>query len=308
MTNAQTEFLRLYPLFPAQLLEKFAPVLACELSAVNPDIGAEYKKFFDDVKPDDFAINSFGATTGYALSPSNSRFTASYSTGQLWGWVFSFYGQGQWGFGAADAKPPSYPGWEGNYYYGDQPFEARWTPLSITCYFDRRIFSDLSVYPFIDYVQQTGLVSKSFLFIMSYSSAQGYFWTPIFTARINFTKQPFNGVLSILALHENGKDIPGIDYNLLYEFFDVLEAMRKFSGEIKSAADLARSENQSRLLLYKNDLADKLKAEKNQLENLTLQLTSQTQNDLQSAKRDMLGIMLQVQTLKQTIQNGLRVF
>ena len=173
--------------------------------------------------------------------------------------------------------------------------------------YDIRLFGDLSFSPKLRY-EKTHFGAQSFLNFMSYSSVNGYFLSANYVLKPNSGLLPYSGVQSLIALYENGLSMPDIDYTLLYAFNDTLEAMKKFSGEIQSAAELSAIENSQKLGLYRNDLTDKLKSEKNQLENLSLSLTAATQSDLQSAKRDMLSIALQAQTLKQSIQNGLRVY
>lgn len=122
----------------------------------------------------------------------------------------------------------------------------------------------------------------------------------------NANAQPYNGADTILALHENGVDNGGVDYAVLSDFIDFRNAYSKYSQQLAAQKSADRQQQKNEIAEYKNNLGDKLQAEKNALQNLTLTMQQAMKNESASAERDMVNTVINAQNLKLSLLAAMR--
>lgn len=134
------------------------------------------------------------------------------------------------------------------------------------------------------------------------------FWVPTFTLyhNIGFNSQPYNGADTIHALHENGVDNGGVDYSALADFLDYRNAFTKYGQQIAAQKAADQQQQKNDLRYYETELADKLQAEKNALQNLTLSMRQAMKNEAASAERDMVNTVINAQNLKLSLLAAMR--
>lgn len=122
----------------------------------------------------------------------------------------------------------------------------------------------------------------------------------------NASAAPYQFVDTILALHENGVDNPGLDYNLLYDYQTYRDAYLKYGAQIAAEKNAAKQQQENEIYAYQSELADKLQAEKNSLQNLQLTMKQAMTNETASAARDMAQTFLAAQNLKISLLQALK--
>lgn len=122
----------------------------------------------------------------------------------------------------------------------------------------------------------------------------------------NASATPYNGADTILALHENGVDNGGVDYAALADFIDYRNAYSKYSQQIAAQKAADQQQQKNDLRSYETELADKLQAEKNALQNLTLTMRQAMKNEAASAERDMVNTVINAQNLKLSLLAAMR--
>lgn len=287
-----------FPLWPDVLIYKFSDQIEIEANFFNSAFGADQKQFFDDtiknlnrnfslVLPGWFATAQNGQLS--LFNPSNPK----------------YYTRQDYNFGRhylyQDFCPPSQVGNQNSVWdqwHAWQPFQKRALDFVFTGIWDSRLFGNLDLSVSVNANPNGAPYSMSYLSIMSYDSTMVAPILNVLSVNMVNAAKIYAQSDSLIALHENGKDMPGIDYAKLYEFNTYLKAYQNYGAQIQGAADVAKKTAAADILNYKSDLDSKLLAQKNNLQNLTLQLTSQTAAEAASAKRDMQQLSLQVATIK----------
>jgi hypothetical protein len=163
---------------------------------------------------------------------------------------------------------------------------------NVTAYFDSRLWQ----WPIWFYATANGeQVASDFLLI-----------TFTIINNLGFNAQPYDGADTIFALHENGVNNGAVDYGSLADFIDYRNAYSKYGQQIaaQKAADAQQQKNDLRS--YETELADKLQAEKNALQNLTLSMRQAMKNEAASAERDMVNTVINAQNLKLSLLAAMR--
>ncbi len=297
-----------FPLWTDVLLDKFADQIEIESNYFDAQFGAPQKQFYADAIAKVNRSVSFPNWTGQRdvfqdislFNPTNPKYTIN----QYWesGWIFPYAAPNvDLYFGG----PMIDPGNIGRANMDDlrsgsaqAPFRKFASNYHVNSVWDSRLFDTFSIDWGVQYDRIGPNQNLSFLFIMSYSSAPAAPVNVTFFFNLLNPPKKYAQSDSLIALHENGKDMTGIDYAKLYEFNTYLKAYQNYGAQIQGAADVAKKTAAADILNYKSDLDSKLLAQKNNLQNLTLQLTSQTAAEAASAKRDMQQLSLQVATIK----------
>lgn len=310
MTEAEREIWKKnFPLWPDALIEKFSDCIHYELNKFDSIYGQDEKKFYDSIVSENSKQFTWDNITSqfYAglsiLSPTNQRYTKSqnFDFGAFWvygseipdaiarDWVDHTEGSRTTNFIAT--------GKIANFYY---------IPVSASVTYDSRLFSNVNVIFFIRYILTGGPYTK--FFGSGLGTSSDYIWPGFPRFHLNFSSvsAPYNQVESLLALYENGKSLPYIDYQKLYEFFTYLSAYKNYGQQIQGSADVAIRTAQADIQNYRSDLESKLLSQKNDLENLQLNLTAQTQGQADSAKRDIQVLKVQAMGIKLQILGMLK--
>lgn len=274
-----------FPLWPDALFEKFSEQIQIEANAFSADYGKSEKKFYTDsiaampreIIYSDVSYNWRGSFS--ALNPGNQQFRKSE----------------EWGPGNQSIFSTLRPA--GFSLFGPNLTSA----VNPNCFFvwDSRIFGNvLNANWLIDYEITGGNYSYSYMSFMSYDSMTVQPVRPLMKFIFSNAAAGYAQSKSLIALYENGVQMPEIDYAKLYEFNTYLDAYKNYSQQISGSLDVAKKQAQADLQNYKADLDSKLLAQKNALQNLTLQLTTQTQAQADSARRDMQQLNLQAISFK----------
>lgn len=291
-----------FPLWPDVLIEKFSDQIEIESNYFDEQFGAAQKKFYDEQilsvnRNLEFMFN--GQRDIYQginfFSPSNPKYLRSqqWETGNIYvpaapeNVFFSdpVVASGNTGF---HTLPELQNGWR-----IDLPFRVTVTNVHVSVNWDSRLFGDLNLSFQARFDRSSADITISYFWIMQVTPVIIYF----LINALNVAK-PYRQSDSLIALHENGKDMQGVDYAKLYEFSNYVKAYQNYGAQIQGAADVAKKTVAADLQNYRSDLDSKLLAQKNNLQNLTLQLTSQTAAEAASAKRDMQQLSLQVAAIK----------
>lgn len=291
-----------FPLWPDILIKKFSDQIEIESNYFDKQFGAAQQAFYSASVPTkkDFAFGrpwgdyNFGVAI---LNPTNPKFksNAYFDFGQKFPYKYAVPGAPFTGdkiFGLDSYPTPMVAGSSLAFDYGPNYF---YTHAFGNVYFDARIYENIgSVYNQI--VTGTGdriQVFDGWLYEQ---------WAGVtnvnYLLQCSATAKKYTQSDSLIALHENGIDMPGIDYAKLYEFNTYVKSYQNFAAQIQGSVDVAKKTAAADLQNYKSDLDSKLMAQKNSLQNLTLQLTSQTAAQADSAKRDMQQLALQVASIK----------
>lgn len=291
MNQSATELWKLhFDSWPQALVEKFSKEIEIELNLFDSQIGLEARNFFESSITPSLRNWSIDVTGGFQrcdktiLYPTNPKYITSASVDLGWTWFMP-------GYYLPDS--PLYPGFsiENFIYSALVNFTGNIT-------WDTRIFSTPIS---LSYALGHNLLSGQFM-VIDNSSARNYWRAYYAQPRMDFSfsnsLQPYRGVYSLIALHENGIDFPNTDFGMLYDFQTYLDAYNSYLAEIKSNALISKKTAEADLQNYKSDLDSKLISQKNDLQNLTLQLTSQTQGQADSAKRDVQQLQMQFSAMK----------
>ncbi len=172
--------------------------------------------------------------------------------------------------------------------------------------FDSRLFYPWNAYALYVYYTDEGRTQISVLSVMNYDTV--FVNSVIPEVLIAFANQakPYSGADSIFALYENGIHSPDVNYDLLIDFITYRNAYLMASAQIESAANVARKNASADLLNYSSDLNSKIVSQKNDLQNLTLQLSNQMQSEVSSTKRDLTTLTMQALSLKLQLTQALK--
>lgn len=281
MTDLQNLFLAAYPLFPKNLIEKFDSLLSLEVARFNPEINTEILRQFNalsNIKK--IPVSAYLDNQNYILQPSD-RFIKSVYYGRE---IVKLYSAKYYG-----------------YFY--EPLSSQvWVQGKVA--YDSRIYENLSISIGVDYTDDGIKIMHSYIFIMSYNSDVVDSVTPHIVLNIVATLKKYNGAKTVLAMVENGIDVP-CDKKLLTEFVTFLNAYEKYSAQLSAENNFQAEKNKQQIIDYKNDLSEKLKARKNELQDTKTQIIFAAKNELASAKRDMQNLSLTAQNLILTLQEKL---
>lgn len=296
-----------YPLWPDSLIEKFSAAIEIEANRFSDQFGDSYKTFFIEKQKISrkFSLGQASGKVNYnfrILSPSNPRYTMSQTRdfGPQWyyanlvpaldwlGMPANYFGEQD--LGPSAGLPPQ------NFFQGIPTFT-----------WDSRLFSgDLMVDVKVFYTDTGYTADYSYLAIMSYNSIRVRGATSEVYFLFRNPPAPYNYAASIIALHENGVDLDSVDYQNLYDFFTYLQSYQQYEAQIQSAVVVAQKTAANDLAAYKNDLQSKIIQQRNDLQNVTLQLSTQTQNEAASAKRDIAQLSLQALSIKLQLSQAIR--
>lgn len=263
MTDEQTLFTGLYPLFPRGLVEKYTALVPLELAAyfsnVQPEIVSEYDKLKNSIA---YTVPASASVTIYRPYAQNQTRT------DLRFNPLVYFNVDYFGNPISD-----------QYYYQE---------CNYAIYYDRRIFSGVTGSLAVAFVK-TGEFVKS-------RTRDLYPVNPVYTLTINPQLMPYSGIESVLAMAQNGIDIKQ-DYQSVKEFATFISAYKKYSGQLSASMSLQAEKSKQDKVQYQNALSDKLAARKNELNDLKTQIAFAAQNETNSAKRDMQNLALNAQSL-----------
>lgn len=314
MTEALREIWKKnFPLWPDALIDKFENEIAIESNRFDANYGSAEKKFYDKTLSEinqDFSwenqYNRDFAPSITLLNPQNQKFATSWQGN--WGGFYVFYSQvpEYWINGPRNTAAAHTEDARSAWMMANNVFNYQFVNVSATFRFDARLFYDFSAKFEMQYLPIGTSYSISYLSIMSYSSMSVFPVKLVFRMSATPKKAPYAQIASLIALHENGKDYPGIDYQKLYDFFSYLNAYENYGQQIRGAAEVAIRTVAADLQNYRSDLDSKLLSQKNDLQNLQLSLTAQTQGQADSAKRDIQSLKIQAMGIRLQILGMLK--
>jgi len=182
---------------------------------------------------------------------------------------------------------------------------ARMRPY-ITVAYDSRLVSGVSGRIDYTFEPEGQPFDYSFLSFMSYSSQRVYPGKTYILAIATGQRVKFSGAKSLIALHENGKTLPGIDTAKLYEFATYSDAYEKNAPQISVVVDNAQATARDKLTDYARQLQAQIDDEKRSLENLAITLSNQSQAEAFEVSRDISNLILTAQGVALQISQGLR--
>ena len=118
-------------------------------------------------------------------------------------------------------------------------------------------------------------------------------------------KISFNGIETIVAMHENGVSLATVDYQKAYSFLTYVNAYKKFSTEIDSERAYLQREAEAQLASYRQDYTDRAQREKADLQSKKIQMLMAIDNDTKDATRDFQNMLLNAQNLKQNLRGSI---
>lgn len=298
----QETWLQFYPGWPVALLERFAVPIQIDMikltgedpmgwqpwwqSVISPPAQANYTKNLDLNTEQNFGFN--------LLSPQNPR----YATTARWDisfWYATQYSLGWFGGGA--------PGSIQTNMNFNMHYEGRvWVNLHVFIGYDTRLYQGNFQW---NYATQGNLVGSHQVFNGMWSENFADYSSYLIVAP-NASAMPYNGADTILALHENGVDNGAVDYSALADFIDYRNAYQKYGAQIAAEQNAAKQQQENEMYAYQSELADKLQAEKNSLQNLQLTMKQAMANETASAARDMAQTFLAAQNLKLSLLQALK--
>lgn len=317
--NAVDKWLELFPAWPRSMAEKFASVLECELVLYDGGYGQNFVENYNtnmNSTPRDFLEHAPQGNVyrNYTIfSPSNDRYRTSRSIESRQIYLRNFRdATGHVAAGRFADTGESLAA--GSYDHQSEPQLATFIgppprfPLKInaTFVYDYRLFPEFSADFRLEFYDTSGgtwvtaglWYAPEQIFIV-------YIGTKI-APRFLSNPAPYSGADSIAALYENGLGNAGIDYTLFYEFYDFLNAYKKYSRQITQEAALSVQKSASEISDFKTELVKDGASEKARLDALKLQITNATENDLRSARRDLQNLYLNAQNLALNIKQNLR--
>lgn len=278
-----------FPSWPDVLIEKFADQIEIEANYFDSNFGFKQKEFYNTSLKNvnrtfKKTLNMFSDTYQVGsislFNPQNPKFYVSNSWGPAKQIIYS------------SIAPVDAVGTEFKYSVGDLPMKN--ITFEMKSQWDSRLFENFiakfSIIPIA--------IDSPYIYYQTFVPIKVF---PVENVLEFILLNPIKNYAqsdSLLALHENGVDMPGVDYAKMYEFNIYLKAYQNYSAQIQGAENVAKKTAAADILNYKSDLDSKLLAQKNNLQNLTLHLTSQTAAEAASAKRDMQQLSLQVATIK----------
>lgn len=131
-------------------------------------------------------------------------------------------------------------------------------------------------------------------------------YTTTFYVAPNASAIPYDFVNTIIALHENGADNPGLNYGLLYEYQTFRDAYLKYSQQIDSNTQLIKTQAQAAINQYRQDYNDRAQREKNDLASKKLQILQAIDNQKQTSLQNYQTQLLTAQNLKLNLQQAMR--
>lgn len=285
-----------FPLWPDVLINKFSKAIEIQANLFTENFGNEERKFFENSKKNIgflYSINPlqdfmqilngqiFFDTIGIFNPPSN--YTKKSNGGESFKKLYFVF--------LSD-----------NQIY-DYDFIIRQIYVRNFSYDDRLIDS---VNGFNVSIQSKKKIESDIVIQNQFFQSRNYFLSPsmldIYELKIsinaNATFKDYKGCATLKALYENGVIKNDLDYNLIYEFMDYFNAYVNYENDILSKKAVLEKKSKADLVNYKSDLDSKLINQKNDIQNLTLQLTNQTRIQEESTRRDMQQINLQALSIK----------
>lgn len=308
------EFLQRFPAWPRSLADALSDYVAYAIQGSDAWITAE--KYYREETTKTYETK-YPAVRGYAwhqqftadlMKPTNQQFIASFNqekpysvfpldaaqkiaiTPQIREYLQSIgVPENEWG--AATML-------DNHWWWGFRPY--------ILTRFDTRLFSSVQNFFNYKFTPNFGPFVQSYMFIMSYSQVELYGGNTELLISAKGQPKPFSGVSSILALHENGATLPGVDIQKLYEFNTYLNGYKKFSAQVEAEAKNISYAAESEILNYSKSLQQQLEQEKRSIENLAIDLNNQMQVEAASVQRDLTNTLLTAQSLAAQLSGGLR--
>ena len=291
-------FLQRYPLWPHALAEKFSMVLAYAMPESEKYITA--KKYYENTSNQIFtqivrptSETSLGWNHQFSISmlkPTNDRFKRSQNIEQQYMEypIDLAHGDG------VNFSPINSSG----------IMRGRFRPYVHTVY-DSRIFDTPSNIVRYKFTATYGPFSLTVMSIMSYIQIQAYRGYTDLIAEARATVKPFNGLESIIALHENGVTLPNVDMIQIYDFATYVIAYNNYSGELQADKNLLMQKANIAVSDYRQQLNDQAAREYSDLQSKKIQLLIAIDNEAKSAQRDFQNMLLTAQSLKTQLGNNI---
>lgn len=286
-----------FPAWPDALIEKFQNEIFIQANQFDEAYGKESREFYLQKTNFDKSIyytdlDPRFLTVLSILNPTNPQFTKieTWSPGARYIYVGMF--PYSYAYSMTDPTDDSTQSSGG-------PVQKQYVKPSCKFVWDIRLFgSQFDPRWNVIYGQNGDPFNISYLSMMSYDYMKVLpIWTK-FSFGLANPALPYKQAESVIVLFENGQKMQGVDYSKLYDFVSYLKAYQNSEQQIISQSVVAKKTAEADLQNYRGDLDSKLLAQKNALQNLTLQLTTQTQGQADSVRRDMQQLNLQAVGLK----------
>lgn len=297
-------FLKIFPLFPRALAEKYADFLEYELAVYSDNYGSAIKKQWYSINPNlpDIPAKNFNGSIN-ALNPTNERYIIKNYMPSVAGLVPIFV------YKVSDIDRDMIfdnTSIQKYSYLFNEPYNAGSIKIDLQINFDKRIFENISVLQYRYVVNGPVSAYRSFLYVYTYMSANGYIFSSVDLRPIPVYKiKKYNGAESVLAMVENGiYDV--FNKAALYEFMVFVNSYSKYNQQLSSFKNLSEEKSRQNIVEYKTTLSDKFNARKNELNDLMTQISFAALNETNSAKRDMQNLSLSAQSLILQLQDRLK--
>lgn len=299
----QETWLQFYPGWPVALLERFAVPIQIDMikltgedpmgwqpwwqAVISPPAQANYTKGLDGFTTElHFAFN--------LLDPQNPRF------GTTARWDISFWYATSLSIGWGFVAPPN--SIQTNLNLNMHHAGIIWTNLHVYLGYDKRLYQGNFQWNYSTQGTLTGIHDEfNGMWPEKFADYVSYL-----IVAPNASAMPYNGADTILALHENGVNNGAVDYSALADFIDYRNAYKKYGAQIAAEQNAAKQQQENEIYAYQSELADKLQAEKNSLQNLQLTMKQAMANETASAARDMAQTFLAAQNLKLSLLQALK--
>lgn len=293
--NFKESWLSIFPDWPPELLDKFEIPILMDLAKYTGEDPMGWAGWWSSVvsyaAQGNYRFDSLGWNTetnfGFSLlNPTNQKYlnTARWDVSF---WYATLYGLGWF---SNNAPPTLQTNFNQNMHY-----EQRiWINLHVYMNYDSRLYYPNFAWNYATIGTLTGTHQQSNgLWTDNFAD----YWSYLIVAP-NASATPYDGASTIMALYENGVPNPSADYNVLADFIDFRNAYLKYGNQIAAQKNALMQQQKIDLADYQNELADKIQAEKNSLQNLTLTMQQAMRNEAASAERDMVNTVINAQNLK----------
>lgn len=290
-----------YPGIPDAILNEYAELLPAEASALSAEF-AQTDFFFDAYKKKlpakiedkiNLSLYQFNYNIEFQLNflnPQNSNNTESriYQSDALYIPIevaTNIYGIG---FGPAP---------DGNWSTVIKP--------KLFTKYDRRLYSKVENKITFQFEPNGKSFYYNYLSGMHYDTVLAYSGQGCLILSATAQKISFNGIETIVAMHENGVSLATVDYQKAYSFLTYVNAYKKFSTEIDSERAYLQREAEAQLASYRQDYTDRAQREKADLQSKKIQMLMAIDNDTKDATRDFQNMLLNAQNLKQNLRGSI---
>jgi hypothetical protein len=299
-----------FPSWPQELIDKFPLEIELQAYIFDISIGSQYQDFYIQkcVPQKYFAIGtpSPGSRVGFSFnifSPSNQQFKINQTVdfGNRWYYTNTVPTSSLFGMPSPNFVNQLVSLSTDGYY---QAFDSTYFSPIVTFSWDSRLIKSPLLSSALVFYKDLGY--NTFINTM-YGPVNGrLIFPPDVRFSFNNPIMPYNALESIIALHENGIDMQGINYPRLYDFRSYFNAYTKYATQIEGNARLSKQNSAADLFNYQRQLSDQLASEESALTNLQIQLKNATENESRSAMRDLQAMALNAQNLKLNLMQAIK--